>query len=65
MQLSIGQHQKEILNSSLKVTGKFPVITGSRLYAVGSCERYSKPSKEMCIPLRSIPVGDTLLLSFV
>ena len=51
-----------MLNTFRTVTGKFSVmIKKNLLYVFGSCERHSKPMKEMDMPLRPTPKRDTFL----
>ena len=47
------------LNSFLTITGTFSVMIGN-LYVLGSCERHSKPTKEMCMFFGPTSKGDTL-----
>ena len=49
-----------IFNAFLTITGKFPVTIGTLLYVFGSCERHSKLTEQMHVPLRPIPKEDTL-----
>ena len=54
-----------LLNSFLPSTGIFPVVTGTLLCVSGSCERHSKLTKELHIPLRPIPKEDSSWLTFL
>ena len=45
---------------SLMITVKFSVMIGTLPYVFGSCERLSKLTEEMYIPLRPIPKEDSL-----
>ena len=50
------------VNSCVTVTGKFSIMIRTLLYIFDSRESHSEPTKEMYIPLRLIPKGDTLWL---
>ena len=54
--------QAIIADPYLTVTGQYPVMTGTLLYVLGSCEHHCEPTKQMCISLRPTPTGDTLWL---
>ena len=43
------------VNPLLTVTGKFPFIIENLVYVFGSCERHSKSTKEMYMPLKPTP----------
>ena len=47
--------KNEMIKSFPTVTGKFSVMKVTRLYVFGSCERHSKLTEEMHIPLRPTP----------
>ena len=43
------------IHSFLTVTRKISIMIGTHLNICGSCDRHPELTKEMCIPLRSIP----------
>ena len=53
----VGDHH---FNSFLMITRKFSDMTGTLLYVFGSHERHFEFTNEMYIPLRPIPMEDTL-----
>ena len=53
------------LYSFLTIPRKSRVMIGTLPYVFGSCERRSKLTEEMCIPLRPIPREDSYSLPFL
>ena len=47
--------KNEMIKSFPTATGKFSVMKVTRLYVFGSCERHSKLTEEIHIPLRPTP----------